>query len=98
MTITSKTSYFSIKKALFEAIRYFCETGNETILILVKTDELKSRYFEFSRSKIEKQLGFKLFGNMEGFILATCPGKNDEPDGILYHKSNILKIFNNSTI
>jgi hypothetical protein len=96
--IISKTAYLAIKKALFEAIRHFCENKENIVIILVKSNELKSRYIQFSRNKMEKELGFKLFGNLEGFVLATLRGENGKPDGILHSKKNIIKIFNNSTI
>lgn len=91
-----ENEYWGKKKALWAALRYFAEKKDiPTILISLATPE-KINNYRFCRNKLEAQIGYSLYGSMSQIIKESLPKSKTTPEGALYHKKNILKIFNES--
>jgi len=94
--IKAKAEYPGQRKALWAALSYFANKKDiPTIKIEIAYPESYKEY-RFSRKALELQLDMVIYSNMSKLIIESLPGKAGECR--LYHKSDILNIFNNGLV
>ena len=99
--VKTKTEYWAKKQALWEAIRHFQKnTFDKNVKITCIPEESNQYTIIFSKEKLIKEISFDFTKDNKSLIEETKPAdkRKDKKEGVLYHKKNILRIYNNSLI
>lgn len=101
LTVKSKYTYFAKKKALMLALRHFTDKRFENIVSIECICGIDEPFkVMFSKEALIKSLGYDFTKDFSSVVQETLPEdkKKGRRQGQLYHKKDILSIYNKSIL